>query len=80
VQMSKIIESPQLRGELREKGLERARQFDAAKAVAGTRGTFCGTAGQLTQYAHAPDTLSHRLKAGQWHRFRPAGAAQRDSS
>jgi hypothetical protein len=33
--MSKIIESPQLRSELREKGLERARQFDAAKAVAG---------------------------------------------
>jgi alpha-1,3-rhamnosyl/mannosyltransferase len=35
VQMSKMIDSPQLRGELREKGLERARQFDAAKAVAG---------------------------------------------
>ena len=35
VQMSKMIESPQLRGELREKGLERARQFDGAKAVAG---------------------------------------------
>jgi len=35
VQMSKMIESPELRGELREKGLERAGQFDAAKAVAG---------------------------------------------
>jgi len=34
VQMSKIIESTQLRGELREKGLKRARQFDAAGAVA----------------------------------------------
>ena len=34
VQMSKIMESPQLRGELREKGLARARQFDAARAVA----------------------------------------------
>jgi alpha-1,3-rhamnosyl/mannosyltransferase len=33
-QMSRIIESPQLRGELHEKGLERARQFDAARAVA----------------------------------------------
>ena len=33
-QMSKIIESPQLRDELREKGLKRARDFDAAKAVA----------------------------------------------
>jgi glycosyltransferase involved in cell wall biosynthesis len=35
VQMSKIIDSPELRGELRDKGLERARQFDAATAVAG---------------------------------------------
>jgi glycosyltransferase involved in cell wall biosynthesis len=35
VQMSRIIESPQLRDELREKGLERARHFDGAKAVAG---------------------------------------------
>jgi alpha-1,3-rhamnosyl/mannosyltransferase len=35
VQMSRIIESPELRGELREKGLERARQFDSARAVAG---------------------------------------------
>jgi len=34
VQMSRILESPELRGELREKGLERARQFDAARAVA----------------------------------------------
>jgi glycosyltransferase involved in cell wall biosynthesis len=35
VQMSKVIESLQLRSELREKGLVRARQFDGAKAVAG---------------------------------------------
>lgn len=34
VQMSKIVESPHLHGELREKGLRRARQFDAAVAVA----------------------------------------------
>jgi glycosyltransferase involved in cell wall biosynthesis len=34
VQMSRILESSQLRSELREKGLERARQFDAARAVA----------------------------------------------
>lgn len=33
-QMSRILESPQLRSELREKGLERARQFDAAIAIA----------------------------------------------
>jgi alpha-1,3-rhamnosyl/mannosyltransferase len=33
-QMSKILESPELRDELREKGLKRARQFDAARAVA----------------------------------------------
>ena len=33
-QMSRILESPELRGELREKGLERARQFDAERAVA----------------------------------------------
>jgi len=35
LQMSRIIESPHLRGELREKGLERARHFDGARAVAG---------------------------------------------
>ena len=33
-QMSRIIESPQLRDELRQKGLERARHFDSARAVA----------------------------------------------
>jgi alpha-1,3-rhamnosyl/mannosyltransferase len=33
-QMCRIVDSPQLRSELREKGLERARQFDAAGAVA----------------------------------------------
>jgi glycosyltransferase involved in cell wall biosynthesis len=33
-QMAKILESPQLRAELRDKGLDRARQFDAARAVA----------------------------------------------
>jgi alpha-1,3-rhamnosyl/mannosyltransferase len=34
VQMSRVIESSELRGELREKGLERVRQFDSARAVA----------------------------------------------
>jgi glycosyltransferase involved in cell wall biosynthesis len=34
VQMSRIIESPELRGELHHKGLKRARQFDSARAVA----------------------------------------------
>jgi len=33
-QMSRIIESSQLRDELRQKGLERARHFDSARAVA----------------------------------------------
>lgn len=34
VQMARIMDSSQLRSELREKGLKRARQFDAARAVA----------------------------------------------
>ena len=34
LQMSRILELPQLRNELREQGLQRASQFDAARAVA----------------------------------------------